>query len=105
VIVIAERVDPDVIVDMDRFAEVVLGNARQAASDFRMVDRLQLPARGLLLHTQATVGGLAIESYYGLFAQEPWIFQVVAFSNAQQFSSVAPELATVISSFQAPASE
>jgi hypothetical protein len=102
VLVIAERLDAGIEVDMDRFAEVVLGNARKGSPDLKVLGRDPLPNGGARLHTQATVNGIAIESYYGLYAREPWIFQVVAFSGRRQFSSVESELQAVVASFEAP---
>ncbi len=102
VLVIAEHLDASIEVDMDRFAEVVLGNARKGSPDLKVLGRDPLPNGGVRLHTQATVNGIAIESYYGLYTHEHWIFQVVAFSGRRQFSSVESELETVVASFEAP---
>jgi hypothetical protein len=102
VLVIAERIDPGIQVDMDKYAEVVLGGARKSAPDLKLVSRQELPGGGVRLHTRGTVNGLAIESYYGLYAREPWIFQVVGFTGQRQFASVEGELAAIVSSFQGP---
>jgi len=103
VLVIAERLErPGLVVDMDKFAEVVLTNARKSAHDLRVINRETLPGGGTLLHTQGTIKGLAIESYYGLFAREPWIFQVVAFTSQRHFDSVKADLGAVVGSFEAP---
>ena len=65
--------------------------------------RFHLPGGGTRLHTQATVNGLRVESYYGLYAREPWIFQVIGFTGQRQFASVEAELASLIASFEGPA--
>jgi hypothetical protein len=104
VMVIVERLDPGLVVDMDRFADVVLGNARETAPDLRVISRDDLHAGGALIHTQGTYDGLAIESYYGLFASEPYIFQVVAFTEQRQFAAVEAHLRSAIDSFEAPPS-
>jgi len=102
VLVIAERLEEDVEVDMDRFADVVLANARATAPDLKLLDRQSLQGGGLRLHTQGTYNGAAVETYHGLFASEPWIFQVTAFATQPRFESVADELAEIVASFQAP---
>lgn len=102
VLVIAERIEPGIRVDMDKFADVVLGNARRSARDLRVLARDALHAGGTRLHTQGTIKGMAIESYYGLFAAEPWIFQVVAFTSQRQFAAVEGDLASILASFEAP---
>jgi hypothetical protein len=102
VVVIAEKLDSGITVDMDRFAEVILGNVRKASPDVKVLSREALPGGGTRLHTQATVNGLQIESYYGLYAREPWIFQVIAFTGQRQFASVESELASLVASFQGP---
>jgi hypothetical protein len=102
VLVIAERLESGLVVDMNKFAEVVLGNARKSAHDLRVINRDTLPAGGTLLHTRGTINGMAIESYYGLYAREPWIFQVVAFTSQRHFESVKADLGAVVSSFEAP---
>ena len=102
VIVIAEKLEPGITVDMDKFAEVILGNVRKASPDVKLLAREVLPGGGTRLHTQATVGGLQIESYYGLYVREPWIFQVIGFTGQRQFASVETELASLVASFQGP---
>jgi hypothetical protein len=102
VLVIAERLEPGIVVDMGKFAEVVLGNARKSSRDLRVINRDALPTGGTLLHTRGTINGMAIESYYGLFAREPWIFQVVAFTSQRHFDSVKADLGAVVGSFEAP---
>jgi hypothetical protein len=103
VLVIAEQVEPGLSVDMDRFAEVVLGNVRQASKDLKVLARDPLPGGGTRLHTQATINGLAVESYYGLYAREPWIFQIVAFASRAHFASVQGDLEAIVASFEGPA--
>jgi len=102
VIVIAERLEQGLVVDMDKFAEVVLGNARKAAPDLKVLDRAPLEGGGTLIHTRSTVNGLAVESYYGLYASEPWIFQVIAFAGQRQFDTVKGDLGAIVASFEAP---
>ncbi len=103
VLVIAEQLEPGVTVDMDKFADVVLANVRKTSPDVKLLEREALPGGGTRLHTQATVNGLRVESYYGLYAREPWIFQVIGFTGQRQFASVEAELASLIASFEGPA--
>ena len=102
VFVIAEQVEPDLVVDLDRFAEVVLDNARNAAPDLEVMDSQPLASGGLRLHTRGTINGIAIESYYGLYAREPWIFQVYAFTTDHHFDAVKDDLAEIVVSFEGP---
>ena len=102
VLVIVERLEPGLVIDMDKFAEAVLTNARRAASDLSVVGREPLPRGGALLHTRGTTKGMAIESYFGLFAQEPWAFQVFAFASQGRFDSVKTDLGSIVASFEPP---
>jgi len=102
VIVIAENAQV-AAVDMDKFAQVVLNNARRSAPDMKVIAREPLHAGGTLIHATGTVNGIAIEYYYGLFASEPWIFQLVAFTGQERFESVRSDFRSIIDSFEAPA--
>jgi len=102
VIVIAERLDPGLVVDMEKFVDVVLENASAEVTDLQLAGREALHDGGTLVHATGTVDGLPVDYYYGLFASEPWIFQVVAFASRQQFPSVQGELRSIIDSFETP---
>jgi hypothetical protein len=102
VLVIAEQLEPGLMVDLDKFAEVVLSNARESAPDLEVVGRQPLASGGLRLHTRGTIDGIALESYYGLYAREPWIFQVYAFTVQRHFDAVKNDLGNVVASFEKP---
>lgn len=101
VFVIAEEVPGAGSVDMDRFAKVVMDNARKGAKEVQLVEETRLlhrlPAR--LLHTRSTIEGMELEGYYGLFIRDRCIFQVVAFTRKKQFGGLASELLDLIKSF------
>lgn len=105
VMVLAERVGPTDRVSMDAFANVVLGNARKVAPGLSLVERktlLNVQGPGLLLHTRATMQGREMEFYYGLYAREPEIYQLVAFSFRRSFAAVEPQLLEWVSSLETP---
>ena len=106
VLVIAERIGPGQSVDMDRFAEVVIDNAKKKAETFALVEQRPISnARGFgrLVHTKARINKIELEFYYGLYAREPEIYQVVASAHATKFARMAPELLEWVSSFETTA--
>jgi len=102
VMVIAEEVPGVGPVDVDRFAEIVIENARKAAGQLEIVSREPLPHRlpARLIHTRGTIDGMQVESYYGLFVRDRVIFQVMAFTRREGFAAVEPELLALIKSFE-----
>lgn len=103
VLVIAERIGPGQSVDMDRFAQVVIDNARKNSQNFTLVEQRPISnARGFgrLVHTKARIDRIDLEFYYGLYAREPEIYQVVASAHATKFAKLAPELLEWVSSFE-----
>jgi hypothetical protein len=104
VLVIAEKVDGAEEIDTEAFHRVVLENARKAAKSFDVVEDGPLPDRqgAQLIHTKSVVQELQLESYYGLFASGPNIYQVVAFVPRERFGAVAPELKGIVASFTLP---
>jgi hypothetical protein len=106
VFVIAERIGPGHSVDMDRFAQVVIENAKKKAESFTLVEQRPISnARGFgrLVHTKARIDRMDLEFYYGLYAREPEIYQVVASAHATKFPKLEPELLQWVSSFETTA--
>ena len=62
------------------------------------------PKIGRILHAKATVDGTSYEYLYGVFADGPHAFQVVAFSTAQSFGKVEADFRKAIESFKLPGS-
>jgi len=105
VLVIAERLGPDARVDMNAFTNVVLQNARNAATSVAIVEQKPIDnaqGAGRLLHTRAKAKGQDMEFYYGLYAREPEIYQLVAFTFERNFAKVEPQLYEWVSSLQTP---
>jgi hypothetical protein len=103
VLVIAERIAPGQSIDMDRFAQVVIDNAKKKAENFSLVEQRPISnARGFgrLVHTRARINKIDLEFYYGLYAREPEIYQIVASAHATKFAKIAPELLEWVSSFE-----
>jgi hypothetical protein len=91
---------------MDRFAQVVIDNAKKKAETFALVEQRPISnAKGFgrLVHTRARIDKADLEFYYGLYAREPEIYQVVASTHATRFAKVAPELLEWVSSFETTA--
>jgi len=97
-VVIAERLAG---VSLDSVSRAVVSNARAAATDLKVLDQEPLGA-GRLIHTQATVHGLRLEYYYGVFVDGASAYQVIGFAEQGKFASVAPEMKQILASF-APA--
>lgn len=103
VLVIGERIGPGQSIDMDRFAQVVIDNARKNSESFTLVEQRPISnARGFgrLLHTKARIDKIDLEFYYGLYAREPEIYQIVASARSGKFAQVAPDLLEWVSSFE-----
>jgi|EndMetStandDraft_5_1072996.scaffolds.fasta_scaffold29577_4 hypothetical protein len=106
VLVIAERIGAGQSIDMDRFAQVVIDNAQKKSETFTLVEQRPISnARGFgrLVHTKARINKIDLEFYYGLYAREPEIYQVVASAHATKFAKMAPELLEWVSSFETTA--
>ncbi len=103
VLVIAERIAPGQSIDMDRFAQVVIDNAKKKAESFSLVGQRPISnprGFGRLVHTRARIDKTDLEFYYGLYAREPEIYQVVASAHATRFAKVEPELLQWVSSLE-----
>ena len=100
--VIAEQV-PGAVLDVDRYADAVLGNLRERSSEVEIVGREPISAgamQGRLMHLRAKVEGKDVEYLYGLYASRDRGFQVVAFAGKTLFPSVEQDLRAMIKSFK-----
>jgi hypothetical protein len=105
VLVLVERVGPTDRINMDTFARVIMDNARNAVRDLTLVEQKTLEnaqGPGRLLHTRGKVEGNAVEFYYGLYAREPEVYQVVAFTRQRNFGELEPQLYEWVSSLETP---
>jgi hypothetical protein len=104
VLVIAEELPVGTVVDMDRFVEVVLTNARAGSKNLQVVEQGPLSPylSSRLLHTRSTVSGMDMEWLIGLYAQDRYIFQVMAFARQGQFDALSAEMRQIILSFETP---
>jgi hypothetical protein len=102
VFVIAERVPSAGQVDMNRFVEVVSNNARVTASKFQVLatEPLSPVIASRLLEVRATFKTQDVHGYYGLFAQEPYIYQVVAMVSETEFATISDDLKRTVASFE-----
>lgn len=102
IFVIGEKLQDDVRVDMDRFADVIAQTARRAASKFTVVatEPLSTLVASRLLEVKMSSKGQNLHGYYGLFAREPYIYQVIGLVSEQEFSSISLELKESVSSFE-----
>lgn len=105
ILVIAENV-PGAVLDIEKYADAITENVKTGLSGevtSREPSKSQ-PKISRILHVKATVDGTAYEYLYGLFADGPRAFQVVAFSTAQSFDKIEPEFRKTIESFKMPGS-
>lgn len=103
VIVIAETVPGRA--DMGRFADVVIANARKAATKLEVVDQSPLSSplqEARLIHCRGAIQGIEVEHYYGLFIQDQYIFQVVGWTHKKNFPEMGDELRQMIASLRYP---
>ncbi len=104
IIVIAEPLDPGAVLPVDAYMKAVLDNARSAATKFRVVEEpaeLQSamgPAR--IAHSASTINNVSVESYHAVFVGPGVGYQVMAFSIAESFSKVGPELKQIVATFK-----
>jgi hypothetical protein len=102
VFVIAEHLPSAGSVDMDRFVTVVSQNARESASRFEVLSTASLSPviASRLLEVRATFKRQNIRGYYGLYAREPYIYQVIAMASDAEFESIREDLKRTVSSFE-----
>jgi hypothetical protein len=102
IFVIAEELPGTARVDMDRFTEAVTENARRGASKFELISNtpLSITLASRLLEIRFTNKGQEMHGYYGLFAREPYIYQVAAIISEKEFSGLSAELKQTVSSFE-----
>lgn len=103
VMVIAENIGAGQTVDMDRLAEVVVENARKTAQQFTLLDQKPISnsrGYGRLVHTKARMAGIDLEFYYGLYAREPQIYQVIAWTDTKKFAINESQLREWVSSLE-----
>lgn len=105
ILVIAESV-PAGDIDIEKYTDVIVTSIKAAPSSdviSREPSKSQ-PKIGRILHVKATVNGSQFEYLYGLFADGPRAFQVVAFATAQSFDKVEADFRKTIESFKLPGS-
>lgn len=103
ILVIAEDA-PGSVIDIEKYADAITTNIKTGLSGdviSREPTKSQ-PKIGRILHAKATVDGVPYEYLYGLFADGPHAFQVVAFSSAQSFDKVEADFRKAIESFKLP---
>jgi hypothetical protein len=100
--VLAEEVPGTGFLDMERFATVVLDNARKSVTGLVVIEQKSLPHTlpNKFIHTRGKVQGMDIETYYGLFIRDRILFQVLGFANQSGFPGVESELQQLIKSFE-----
>jgi hypothetical protein len=105
VMIIAEQLPGGQIADMDKFAEVVLQNARKAEQDLEVIESGPLATSlqdGRLVHTRGSASGLEVETYHGLYIHGSYIIQVMAFCPQKAFPAVESEFQEILSSMSMP---
>ncbi len=105
ILVIAEDA-PGAVIDIEKFADAIATNIKTGLSG-DVISREPVksqPKIGRILHAKATVEGTPYEYLYGVFADGPHAFQVVAFSTARSFSKVEADFRKTIESFKLPGS-
>ncbi len=103
ILVIAEKFAPNMRVDMDRFVEVVVENARANTKNFQQIGVWPIPSpleSVRLVETRSTVAGFDVHGYHGLFFERRVAYQVYAFAPEKNFARIADELKTTVLSFQ-----
>jgi hypothetical protein len=102
VFVIAEKLPAGMRLDMDRLTEAVAQNARKTATKFEEVGREPITSRiaSRLLEVRATAKGQELHFYYGLYASEPYIYQVIAMAREKEFGRLRGELKQTVASFE-----
>ncbi len=105
VFVISEQV-PGAALDVDRYADAVMGNLRERSTEVEIVSRDPITAgttQGRLIHLRATLQDKQVEYLYGVFAAQDRGFQVVAFAARSLFPAVEQDLRKTVASFRYPA--
>ncbi len=95
VLVIPERLGPDVTVDLDTFHDNVLANLGQTVSGLEVRDTRPSEG-GLTIESRGTVDGLALDYIHRLYVSGGFAAQVVAFGPSGQ---LAPDTQAIVDSF------
>ncbi len=104
ILVVAEDA-PGAVIDPDKYADAIMENVKKNPTSVvvsRESSKSQ-PNIGRILHTKSTVEGTQFEYLYGLFADGPHAFQVIAFSQAETFGKLEADFRQTIESFKLPA--
>jgi hypothetical protein len=102
VIVIGEQVAEGLVIDMKAFTGAVMKNAQRVASRFEIIEESPLAnpnLAGRMVHTTATIDGLKLRYYYGLYSRGNLAFQVIAFAPETGFGAVQNDLKAIVHSF------
>ncbi|MBK9264350.1 MAG: hypothetical protein IPM54_31680 [Polyangiaceae bacterium] len=105
ILVIAEEA-PGAVIDPDKYADAIADNIKTNLRGevlSRSASTSQ-PKTGRILHAKATVEGAQFEYLYGLFAEGPRAFQVIAFSHAESFGKLEADFQKAIEAFKMPGS-
>ena len=86
----------------EQLAQTVIANAKQSATQFRIV-RQSAIGNGRLIETRGVINGLPLAYYIALFIDGGNAYQIYAFAPETSFAAVKDELATAITSFEPPA--
>ena len=105
VMIIAEQLPGGQVADMDKFAEVVVQNARQAVQNLEVIESGPLATSlqdGRLVHTRGSASGLAVETYHGLYIHGSYVIQVMAFCPQKAFPALESEFQEILGSMSMP---
>ncbi len=103
ILVVAENV-PNAVIDIDKYTDAVVESIKGGDSS-EVLSREPLatqPKIGRVVHAKATADGQKFEYLYGVFADGPRAFQIVAFADARDFAKSEADFRKAIEGFQLP---
>jgi hypothetical protein len=103
-LVIAERLEPGMTLELKNLSKVIVDNARKAITDIVVLEDAPMPTRdGWLLRFTGASEGKGIEFYVGLYAKGRNVVQVQGFAPNKSFAAAKPELERAVASLELPA--
>lgn len=105
VLVVAEEAPEGVTLSIDKYAEVVLDNAKKNSTRFEESHRekwAKYPADGVRAHVSLSRGGVDLEYEYALYARANRAFQITGFTTKAGYERAKADLAAAVDSFVPP---
>jgi hypothetical protein len=102
VLVIAEVVEGEGVVLLERLVDVVIDNLKGGAQDVEVIRSRRIPGdpSGQLVEVEATVEGMSLHYWYGIYADGKRAVQVITFTSQTNAAAMGSSLEDIATSFR-----